>query len=208
MRFSDSDSIGGGISRNGDAIPGKLGINTSTIPTNNVFVVNTPATDDTLAEVQITASAATRKGLVVQCAASQSAHIFEVQTSSGGVLTFIDNSGNTQFASIGMLRCNVQRTLINTSTATISVNAGNIVGVNYAGACTVTLPGANAGGGTYLRFFFIQDESGAAATNNITIVPNGTDTINGASSIVINTNYGGKILYQNGTNGWFVVSAS
>jgi hypothetical protein len=74
----------------------------------------------------------------------------------------------------------------------------SIVGVNYGGACALTLPAQAAG-----RYLVIKDESGAALTNNITITP-ASGTIDGASNIVLNISYGAYTLYSNGTN-WFVI---
>ncbi len=48
----------------------------------------------------------------------------------------------------------------------------------------------------------IKDESGGAATNNITIATTSSQTIDGASTKVINTNYGVARVFSNGSN-WF-----
>lgn len=57
------------------------------------------------------------------------------------------------------------------------------------------------------RILVIVDRSGNAATNNITIDPEGTTTINGKSTYVINQNYGSVVLYCGGSN-WFVMGSS
>lgn len=49
-------------------------------------------------------------------------------------------------------------------------------------------------------FIHIKDESGGAATNNITIDTEGAETIDGAVSLTINANYGSVQLYSNGSN--------
>jgi hypothetical protein len=66
-------------------------------------------------------------------------------------------------------------------------------------ARTVTLPGA---AGMANREIIIKDESGAAATFNITVNVTAGGTIDGASSKVISTNYGLIELYSNGSQ-WF-----
>jgi hypothetical protein len=52
------------------------------------------------------------------------------------------------------------------------------------------------------RWVVIKDEAGTAAVNNITITPAGLETIDGAASVVINTNYGSRRVYSNGS-AWF-----
>lgn len=69
------------------------------------------------------------------------------------------------------------------ATTVVSAATDCVVGINYAGAATVNLPAGVAN-----QIFFIGDESGNAATNNITLTPNGTNTINGTSSFVISNN--------------------
>jgi len=67
-------------------------------------------------------------------------------------------------------------------------------------ARTITLPtAALASGKTYV----IKDESGVAATNNITVVGAGGETFDGAANTVISTNYGGVTVYSDGSN-WFI----
>ncbi len=50
--------------------------------------------------------------------------------------------------------------------------------------------------------FHIVDESGLAGSNNIVINPFGSETISGAGSLVISTNYGFSRIYSNGSN-WY-----
>lgn len=64
----------------------------------------------------------------------------------------------------------------------------------------VTLPVTNIQAGHEV---IVKDESGAAGTYNITVVPS-SGTIDGAASVVINTNYGSKRFRWNGTT-WFTV---
>lgn len=68
-----------------------------------------------------------------------------------------------------------------------------------AGARTVTLPTAVGCTG---QIYTIKDEAGAAGTNNITIATTASQTIDGASTATINTNYGKLAFYSNGAN-WF-----
>ena len=80
---------------------------------------------------------------------------------------------------------------------TTTTTADGFIGVNTAAPRTILLVAAPAFGQVYR----IQDITGSGATNNITIDGNGK-TINGASTLVINTNYGAANLYYDGTN-WF-----
>lgn len=66
---------------------------------------------------------------------------------------------------------------------------------------TVNLPTAVGVGG---RIYIIVDETGNATANNITILPNGIETISGAASLVLNTNFSVARLQSNGIN-WFII---
>ncbi len=71
-----------------------------------------------------------------------------------------------------------------------------------AGAVAVALPAGTDG-----RWFVIADQTGDAATNNITITPNGAETINGSATYVINENRGSVVLVYSTTNTkWNVVA--
>jgi len=86
--------------------------------------------------------------------------------------------------------------------AAYSAKAGDrVIGINRAGAVTVTLPTAEARPGCACT---IKDESGAAATNNITIATEGSETIDGSATDTIRFNYGAKTYYSDGAN-WFNV---
>lgn len=76
--------------------------------------------------------------------------------------------------------------------ALLLVNRPNIVGIN--------LPTAASRTGYPLG---VKDISGAANTNNITITPNGAETIEALTTLVINVAYGGYILYPV-SGGWIL----
>ena len=89
---------------------------------------------------------------------------------------------------------------VSVTAATYTAKAGDrVIGVNRAGTVTITLPTAEVRKG---RTFTIKDESGAAATNNITVATEGSENIDGAATDVISDNFGGKTYYSDGTN-WF-----
>jgi len=84
-------------------------------------------------------------------------------------------------------------------------NASGYMGItSTAAARTVTLPAASTCGPG--QRFWIEDESGSAGTNNITVSRAGSDTINGATTFVINQNYGSILLTCDGTSKFFVIS--
>ena len=85
----------------------------------------------------------------------------------------------------------------NTDTSTM---ASFVIGITDTSvARTVTLQTADTVAG---REYIIKDQSGAAATNNITIATQAAQTIDGASTLVISANYGVAKVYCDGTN-WF-----
>jgi hypothetical protein len=76
-----------------------------------------------------------------------------------------------------------------------TANAGDgLIVCNISGASTVNLEASPMLGSSHI----IKDNSGTAATNNITITPN-SGNIDGGSSYVINANYGAVEVIYNGT---------
>ena len=72
-----------------------------------------------------------------------------------------------------------------------------VIDVNRAGAVTITLPpSASLIKGQRI---VIQDSSGNASTSNITLAADGSDTVNGAASVLINTDYGRRTARWNGS---------
>ena len=90
---------------------------------------------------------------------------------------------------------------VTTATATIATR-DRVIGVNFAGGVTLTLPRASQVRGR----FIVNDESGLASGNNITMVPvtGSGETIDGSSSNVIDSNFGSRGYYSNGSN-WFTI---
>ncbi len=68
-----------------------------------------------------------------------------------------------------------------------------------SGGNTVTLGSSQVEDG---RIIIVKDESGNAGTDNITVATQGSETIDGAATVTINTNYGVVRLYSDGSN-WF-----
>lgn len=77
------------------------------------------------------------------------------------------------------------------------------IGVDTSSAAkTVNLPAAATAGQGFV--LVIKDESGNAATRNITIDANASETIDGALTQVVNTNYGSVNLMCSGS-AWFIM---
>jgi hypothetical protein len=79
-----------------------------------------------------------------------------------------------------------------------------LVHVTYTGTWAVTsltLPTAQVSNG---RRVIVKDAGGGATANNITIDTEGSETIDGAATLVIAVDYGYAELYSDGTN-WFVL---
>jgi len=88
--------------------------------------------------------------------------------------------------------------MVTVTDATYTVRTGDdVVDVNRAGVVTVTLPEVTmikAG-----KRFYVQDSSGGASGNTITIASPGGVNINGGASVTLTTDYGRKLIIYNGT---------
>ena len=88
-----------------------------------------------------------------------------------------------------------------TATATASIG-DTLIGVSASVAIEIRLPSA----GAYVdgQYFLIKDEAGNANTYNITIKTSGSQTIDGETSIVLESPYSSVNLYSNGTDKFFI----
>lgn len=96
----------------------------------------------------------------------------------------------------------VPTTSVTTSSYTIK-SQDYYIGVNYAGAVTITLPRADREG----KIFVVKDELGEASkgTNRyITILPSGTDLIDGRNRAILAYDYGSLTFIWKG-NSWRVI---
>ena len=87
------------------------------------------------------------------------------------------------------------------STITASLN-DRILGVSGSSAIEIRLPSAadyDSG-----QYFTIKDESGAADTKNITVLTSGSQTIDGHTSIVLESPYSAINLYSDGSSKFFI----
>jgi len=117
----------------------------------------------------------------------------------------INGGTPTTFTSLPHFGGNVKH-VRKTAVTTAAVRGDMYIGVTDTSAVrTITLPNATpAASSFYLgQQLTIKDEGGLAGTNNITITP-ASGTIDGAASIVINTNYGSSTVIFDGTNWWSI----
>ena len=87
-----------------------------------------------------------------------------------------------------------------TSTPYVPIATDSLLLVNDTAPVIINLPSASSRNGYPLA---IKDSSGAANTNNITINRNGSDTIEGLTSLTIAVAYGGFELVPV-TGGWII----
>lgn len=97
--------------------------------------------------------------------------------------------------------------LVTTGNYTVVAEAAVVVNKTVGAATTITLPPSQAAGSP-LREVIVQDAKGDAGTNNITIVPAGSDTINGGSSYAIAANYGRVSIMDCGGGNWVVTQGA
>lgn len=82
-----------------------------------------------------------------------------------------------------------------------TADAQTVLAADTSSARTFNLPAA-----TDAMFFMIKDATGQAATNNISVVPDGTDTIDGSNSTyLIDANLACVGFVSDGVSAWLVV---
>lgn len=111
-------------------------------------------------------------------------------------LSTLGGGGETNLAYMDM-----PLTYVTSSTYTIKPQ-DYYIGINYAGAVTITLPTPKKGGKTYI----VKDELGQASqgpNRYITILPSGSDLIDGENRAILAYDFGSlTFVYR---NGWRVV---
>jgi hypothetical protein len=85
------------------------------------------------------------------------------------------------------------------NTTLTPADAGLVLVDASGGARTITLPAANAMNARPMLFRVVKIDSSA---NAVTVQRAGTDTIEGATSIVINGQWASAVLVSNGVNAW------
>lgn len=82
----------------------------------------------------------------------------------------------------------------------VTGDAQKVLGVDTTTTRTINLPAA-----VNVMWFTLKDITGSANTNNITVSPNGADTIDGAASHIIDEDYAARVFMSDGVNKWYVV---
>jgi hypothetical protein len=113
----------------------------------------------------------------------------------------ITSGGSVTAASDGIARA-FERMSVNSNTVISAAGTTSYYDVDTTSGVTFTLP--SAAGVAAGRFYEFKDTTGSAAANNIVINRAGADTIDGATSVTIDTNYGGRRLISDGTSKWAV----
>ena len=88
-----------------------------------------------------------------------------------------------------------------TTTITASTSA-RIMGVSASAALEIRLPAAS--GYSAGQNFIVKDEAGNANINNITILTTGGETIDGSTSIILESPHAAVNIYSDGTSKFFI----
>ena len=115
---------------------------------------------------------------------------------AGSGIVITPTAGSISISTSGSI-VNIIRQLITTSYTALSTDS--YLGIQHTANITVTLPTGVAN-----KVLYIKDEKGMAGTYTITINPNGSDTIEYQSSVVINLNYTSLMLVF-GTTNWSIL---
>lgn len=141
---------------------------------------------------------ATLSGIGITAAATNNLTFFTASTNRGN----FDASGvfNT---------LNGRRTATRIVTAAGSITAtvaDDFIGVNKTSGAATTVDLFTCAAANQGQVITVKDVKADAATNNITIDPNSSELIDGASTYVINTNRGSMTAICDATNGWQITA--
>lgn len=128
----------------------------------------------------------------VSVTGANASYQYDCTTYPNGGFTFATGGQAFPFTKIGL---NLVPLTTQTGATYNALPSDHIININHAGVVTVNLTNSAVTG----QWFRIKDKSGAAVTNNITIVP-GSGNIDGAANFKINTNYGSADFIFDGAN--------
>lgn len=148
----------------------------------------------------VSGSPVTTSGTLTGTLNTQTANLVFAGPSSGGAATPTFRA----LVSADIPNVTLSNTTISSSPVTIlSTDTVSLYLVNTSAARTINLPAAST---VANRRYIFKDSTGSAQTNNISIVPNGTDTIEGLNvTKVLQTNWGSWTLVNDGTSAWYMI---
>lgn len=184
------------VSGSGGDISITTGTNTGATPGNILIDANNTGVSSFTVDCEGTASMVS-EGTFTTTSNSASADAIRLNAASGGI--DFTASSNIDFNDSTVINLTNDRR----ASATSFTTAGDTINAitSTAAARTVTLATADVHEG---KIIYVKDESGGAATNNITVDTQGSETIDGNSTGTISANYGVLRLYSDGTN-WFTL---
>jgi len=116
---------------------------------------------------------------------------------SSGTAVQITNGGSLASAGSGVMTFSAIASYPYTVT---TGDAQKVLGITTTAARAIALPAA-----VNVMWVELKDVTGDASTYNITITPNGGDTIDGGANHVINEDFGARVLMSDGVSAWYVV---
>lgn len=125
-------------------------------------------------------------------------------TNGSGTPIQITSGGSLNVA--GLIASIWPQLLVSTSIAISASDTYSHFKIDTSAARTITLPSAAAVGAG--RFYIFTDHTGGAATNNITISADGSDTIFGVASYAISSAYGSATFVSDGVSAWSLAGGS
>lgn len=206
---------------------GKVGIGGVTTPISNKMVTISPTAAPTVSETRNGVALENAGDIGVTFKNSSSGVESYFGTRSGGfflgtktfhaVAFMVNDSEKMTLTNSGKLGINQNspasgidlnnsmsfKQVTDSTTSYTALDTDAIILMTNSAARTVNLPAASTRTG---RIYFIVDGAGTATTAPITIDPNSTEQINGATTFNIDRNNGAAFIYCDGT-GWRVISA-
>lgn len=133
----------------------------------------------------------------------------DILTRAHSSLTGINGSSDAYHVSSSQYSSLLNSTQYANLTALATITTGTTLGATHGyvlcnaagGAFNVTLPAAS----TRYRFHIKRINSGA---NAVTILPGGSDTIEGAVSVALAAQYNSRTLYSDGSGVWYVEAST
>jgi hypothetical protein len=146
-----------------------------------------------LARLHLATGSASTVGQIVQAAASQTANLQEWQNSSASVLASVGPDGAAKFTGFSIAITS------KTANYTATVNDSVILCDATSAGFTITLPASATNTG---RKYVIKKTDTSA--NTVTIDGNASETIDGATTVNIGTQYQSITIVCDGSNWWII----